>query len=1038
MKKTFRRAIACLLAVLMVVFSFPFTALAETATGWWGDNEFNGAKNPNVPYGEQEYNGLNSEDYDFGFSWGDSVDMAEDLDMAEDALYLTTDVYKPTLTVTVSNQGTADNRIYRQYYGYSTDFDYDTVYNAGNIMNPADLHAGDRIAVTVEIGGFDMIYSGQLKGKYDGNYLATAYYKLNPKSKDQWAICSETQTTQAMLTRGYAFYGTAVNDGSGSYCTDNVLCGFYTPFTGNATPYQSSYVGADQRTFGKNGMVITVLSFEVLQDCDLSDVLWFDQDIQNSPDAYAVTRFRAYAPEVVGTERNIYTFDTKDEKYTCQLIALAWSNYSADDSSETETTYTVTFENAAGEVVSEKTYAEGTAAADVEIPDNTAATVGTNGHYTYSWPDVDDVSANVTYKEVKSDLASHSGTLVSTVKETTCGADGEYVYKCSACGEQYTVYPSATGNHTPVVDNNTAVTATCKTDGKEADTVCQVCGETLSTGATISKTTVAHTPISANNGVAATCKEDGKEADTICEVCGETITVGATISKDTVDHTPISADNAVKATCKEDGKEADTICAVCGETIAVGATISKDTVDHTPVSADNAVPATCKEDGKEADTICSVCGETITVGATISKETVAHTPVSANNAVPATCTTDGKEADTICEVCGETIATGAKIDATGHAYGEWVTVDEPTYTATGTAQRVCANDASHVETKTLEKLDGVAITVVPSDIGSVSLNGDAIDEETTTYVGRNANITLTAAAVDGANFVGWEVNGKIVSADAEFTTKAVANVTYTAVYALADTTFTVVFTDAYGNVIYTQDVTSGADITVPAVPAIAGYTATGWSLTDEEIAALTESATITAVYEVQETGFKVVANGATITTADASAEDALENVPFDTYTTVTAAGATGWKIGDTVVGFGESYSFYVGSDITLTAVFEDVVDAPSSVTAISVSPIGATGAVKASFLATRTIADADTYVTSGYIYTASADATLDLASVDGKNVAASYCSTDSEQFILNIGRISQTGTISARAFLVYVDGEGVTQITYADVQTFTY
>jgi hypothetical protein len=818
-------------------------------------------------------------------------------------------------------------------------------------MNPADLHAGDRIAVTVEIGGFDMIYSGQLKGKYDGDYLATAYYKLNPKSKDQWAICSETQTTQAMLTRGYAFYGTAVNDGSGSYCTDNVLCGFYTPFTGNATPYQSSYVGADERTFGKNGMVITVLSFEVLQDCDLSDVLWFDQDIQDSPDAYAVTRFRAYAPEVVGTERNIYTFDTKDEKYTCQLIALAWSNYSAvDDSGETETTYTVTFENAAGEVVSEKTYAEGTAAADVEIPDNTAATVGTNGHYTYSWPDVDDVSDNVTYKEVKSDLASHSGTLVSTVKETTCGADGEYVYKCSTCGEQYTVYPSATGNHTPVVDNNTAVTATCKTDGKEADTVCQVCGETLSTGATISKTTVAHTPISANNGVAATCKEDGKEADTIC----------------------------------------------------------------------------------------SVCGETISVGATISKETVAHTPVSANNAVPATCTTDGKEADTICEVCGETIATGAKIDATGHAYGEWVTVDEPSYTATGTAQRVCANDASHVETKTLEKLDGVAITVVPSDIGSVSLNGDAIDEETTTYVGRNADITLTAAAVDGANFVGWEVNGKIVSADAEFTTKAVANVTYTAVYALADTTFTVVFTDAYGNVIYTQDVTSGADITVPAVPAIAGYTATGWSLTDEEIAALTESATITAVYEVQETGFKVVANGATITTADASAEDALENVPFDTYTTVTAAGATGWKIGDTVVGFGESYSFYVGSDITLTAVFEDVVDAPSAVTAISVSPIGATGAVKASFLATRTIADADTYVTSGYIYTASANATLDLASVDGKNVAASYCSTDSEQFILNIGRISQTGTISARAFLVYVDGEGVTQITYADVQTFTY
>jgi hypothetical protein len=253
-----------------------------------------------------------------------------------------------------------------------------------------------------------------------------------------------------------------------------------------------------------------------------------------------------------------------------------------------------------------------------------------------------------------------------------------------------------------------------------------------------------------------------------------------------------------------------------------------------------------------------------------------------------------------------------------------------------------------------------------------------------------------------------------------------------------DTKFTVVFIDNYGNVIYTQDVTSGADITVPAVPTIAGYTAVGWSLTNDEITALTESATITAVYEVQETGFKVVANGATITTADASAEDALDDVLFDTYTTVTATGATGWKIGDTVVGFGESYSFYVGSDITLTAVFEDVVDAPSSVAAISVSPIGATGAVKASFLATRTIADTDTYVTSGYLYTVSADATLDLANIDGKTVLASYCSTNSEQFILNVGRASQTGTISARAFNVYVDGSGVTQVAYADVQTFTY
>lgn len=38
-----------------------------------------------------------------------------------------------------------------------------------------------------------------------------------------------------------------------------------------------------------------------------------------------------------------------------------------------------------------------------------------------------------------------------------------------------------------------------------------------------------HTPVSANNKQWATCTESGKEADTICSVCGTTISTGATI-----------------------------------------------------------------------------------------------------------------------------------------------------------------------------------------------------------------------------------------------------------------------------------------------------------------------------------------------------------------------------------------------------------------------------------------------------------------------------------------------------------------------------
>lgn len=65
----------------------------------------------------------------------------------------------------------------------------------------------------------------------------------------------------------------------------------------------------------------------------------------------------------------------------------------------------------------------------------------------------------------------------------------------------------------------------------------------------------------------------------------------------------------------------------------------------------------------------------------------------------ATCTADGYTAH-IC-TCGESY-TDSKVPATGHRYGEWKTVKEPTVAATGTAERVCTVCANK-ETKTLGK-----------------------------------------------------------------------------------------------------------------------------------------------------------------------------------------------------------------------------------------------------------------------------------------------------------------------------------------------
>ena len=67
----------------------------------------------------------------------------------------------------------------------------------------------------------------------------------------------------------------------------------------------------------------------------------------------------------------------------------------------------------------------------------------------------------------------------------------------------------------------------------------------------------------------------------------------------------------------------------------------------------------------------------------------------------ATCTEPGERTFTCA--CGDTYTE--EIPAAGHAWGDWVTVKEPSETEEGLAARVCGNDPAHRETKTLDRLE---------------------------------------------------------------------------------------------------------------------------------------------------------------------------------------------------------------------------------------------------------------------------------------------------------------------------------------------
>lgn len=476
--------------------------------------------------------------------------------------------------------------------------------------------------------------------------------------------------------------------------------------------------------------------------------------------------------------------------------------------------------------------------------------------------------------------------------------------------------------------------------------------------------------------------------------------------------------------------------------------------------------------------------------ATISADTIftakltttPHNPQTLeSNIVDATCDKDGsKTVTTSCSVCGYVISkNNVVIPATGHAWGEWKH-DSATAEADATHTRVCSKDASHTETKacdftakvtqeatldqaeittytckdcgysytkeTAPALAGVTVTVNAVENGSVTLAGQDVTAGGSKKFAENGTYTLVATPNADCTFVGWQTGNKIVSTDATYTTVAIADVTYTPVFAESAKPVQFTFVDMFNNVISSQSVASGADVKIPQAPTYTGYTFTGWSADEATIKAATSSMTVYAQYEKDAAATYTVTTDADATVAygSNSAQGTLADVPYGTQVTVSKAGATAWAIDGKIVAYGDSYTFYVASDVTVKAA-SATTQAPV-VAAVSANQVA--GSYKVEFVATRAMVDGCTYLKSGFVYGKNlTDADLTLANVGKKGsadnsgvVKAAYANSTegSTQFILSYGISAQTGTASAKAFLTYKDQKGKVQTVYSDVMNHTY
>lgn len=767
--------------------------------------------------------------------------------------------------------------------------------------------------------------------------------------------------------------------------------------------------GADELGVKLDGLYLGTFGFQVAAGTVISDdLLTFNQDPNLS----------TYYMGSNDTNR-LWSFTGKVDK--AGTIDAAGTLKIAGNSAPETKSYTVNYVTEDGKSLGTETVEQGKSPASVPTLPTKAPDAA--GHYSYAWdtdPTTATISADTTFTAKLTTTPHNPQTLESNIVDATCDKDGSKTVttSCSDCGYV-------------ISENNVVIPATGHKWGewKHDD----------STAKAESK----HTR---------TCANDATHTDSAA--CNFTSQV---TQNQTTDQPEITT-----YTCKD-----------CGYSYTEE---TKPALGHTH---NYGAPAADYASGQ-----AFVEGKDYTHTATCTGEGTCSQPTKTDKCTfdngvetkAATCTEPGVKTFT-CTECGGTYTVA--IPATDHNWGDWKHV-EGTEGADAQHSRVCANDASHKETKacdftakvtqeatldqaeittytckdcgysytkeTAPALAGVTVTVNAVENGSVTLAGQDVTAGGSKKFAENGTYTLVATPNENCTFVGWQTGNKIVSTDATYTTVAIADITYTPVFAESAKPVQFTFVDMFNNVISSQSVASGADVKIPQAPTYTGYTFTGWSADEATIKAATSSMTVYAQYEKDAAATYTVTTDADATVAygSNSAQGTLADVPYGTQVTVSKAGATAWAIDGKIVAYGDSYTFYVASDVTVKAA-SATTQAPV-VAAVSANQVA--GSYKVEFVATRAMVDGCTYLKSGFVYGKNlTDADLTLANVGKKGsadnsgvVKAAYANSTegSTQFILSYGISAQTGTASAKAFLTYKDQNGKVKTVYSDVMSHTY
>ena len=1084
MNKTFKKAIAVILSVLMVVLSVPFTALAAP-----GDYE----PNAKMYFGTfVENNASGYTDYSTCGTGSEKFDSAASLYGAPvDYTYKVVDGKKTsgTLSINKDKANTFNAAIESPYEVLSKDIqlgvgDYFTMtLNVENLTTLSALLAQIQFSDSIEPAGIYSYKSGRktvyklgteseraaAKGTWEDGKGGTNFLPLYSMCKngiDKDVVNNDLCQKSAIIANNedgkmnvinYAFACPNV-DITGISDPDGL---FVDPTTGDASGY----------TYTNSAPVATFV-FKIVTDDPIEFSLYNSSNIKsltcvaNSSDGTLLSSLTTYAKNVYNEDTNTNDGDTEhpgSKKFT-------FMGFNEFREAPKPSTHTITFTTIGGELTTQ-TVNDGVMPT---IPDNTATTkpvASDSTHHSvtsYKWtPEVVAATADAAYTEEAVVTNPECKFVVTDHKDATYKEAGYDVYTCTEnCGNTYTnPIDKLVCDHadTKVVN---ATKPTINNPGNTGDTVCNVCGETIETGTVIAQLNgndYRDALKAAKDVDASKYTADSYAKVTEALAAYDEATVGAYTSQEDVDAATAALKAAVEGLVANPTTETYTYNFIDGTSkpLTVNKGETPENFANTPAKVTdnkNGTHTTTTYTWSQDGFVFTEVGSDKVDDCTLKYETVTQPTIKVEGSKTATCPDCGHVSTLPIDKLNGTeyynaldAAQKVKADEFTEASYAKVTAALKDY-AQATVEAYTTQEDVDAATAALKdavaKLDaGVVVTVASTKLGTTTLNGADATNGANARLAVGDDVVLTAKANnETGEFVGWKVGNKIVSDEATFKTAATADITYEAVFAeKADTSFTVVFVDPYGNVIDTQTVDSAADITVPTEPVFPGYTFTGWSMTQEQISKLTDGATIYAQYKKDDVAkYTVTANdGATITVNGAEVASPAQ-VAYDTKVSVHKDGAEAWKLADgTVVGYGDTYTFFCGSDIELTPVMT-AVQQKTTVKILSATPIE--GTVKVSFLATRNIAPGETVVKQGFVYGKNlADSELTLDNVGNKGADANagtvkilYNKNSAEQIALDYGLSKKDGKISAVAFVITKTADGTLKPTMSNIESYTY